>query len=186
MINLLPPEEKRQIKAARSNSLLLRYNIFSLAALVFLAAAIAVAYIYLTNTKAAAEQTIADSQSRVASYAPVKAEADSFRSNLTTAKQILDREVTYTNVILQIANLLPSGITLSELHLDAQTFGTATTLSAQAKSYESAIALKDAFQASDMFSDVHFQSITTSTDSSSGYPYTVTLGVTIKKEAAKE
>lgn len=184
MINLLPPNEARQLRAARSNNLLIRYNIFSLAALVFLGAAIAIAYIYLTNTKAAAEETIADSQSRVSDYAPIKTEADAFRSNLTTAKQILDREVTYTKVILQFANLLPPGIILRDLNLDAQTFGTETTITAQAKSYDAAISLKDTFQNSDMFTNVHFQSITSS-DGDSAYPFTVTLGVTIKKEAAK-
>lgn len=187
MINLLPPEDKRQIRAARSNTLLLRYNILTLGALVFLLVAAGIVYFYLVNVRATAERTIEDNQARVAGYQKVRTEADTFRANLSTAKQILDKEVAYSNVVLEISKLLPRGVILRELRLDSQTFGTPTTLSAQARSYESAIALKDAFSSSPLFSDVHFQSITSEgSDGESGsYPYSVTLGLTISKEAIK-
>ncbi|MEO7904390.1 MAG: PilN domain-containing protein [Candidatus Saccharimonadales bacterium] len=184
MINLLPPTDKKQIQAARANTLLFRYALLSAGVLVFLLAAIAFTYFFLTTTKSGAEQTIEESKSRVADYTAVKVEADQFRTKLQTAKQILDREVTYTSVILEISRLLPSGVVLTQLNLDASTFGTPTTLSIQAKNYQTAIALKDSFQASKLFSDVHFESIATSSDSG-GYPLTVTLGVTIAKEASK-
>lgn len=184
MINLLPPNEKRQIRAARSNTLLLRYNIASVVALVFLGAAIAVTYFYLSNAKSDAESTISANQSRVGSYARVEAEAQQFRSNLTTAKQILDKEITYTKVAIQVANLLPQGVVLDQLSLDAQTFGTPTVLAAKAKSYEAAIALKNSFQSSSLFSNVHFQNITSSQDKGD-YPFSVNLNVTFVKGVIK-
>lgn len=185
MINLLPLEDKRQITAARANSLLFRYTLFSVGVLAFLLAAIAITYIYLTNVKAGAEQTIEQSKARVSDYANVQMEADQFRAKLATAQQILDREVTYTKVALQIAQLLPAGVILKNLDLDAQTFGAPTTISVQARSYAAATELKDSFQASTLFSDVHFQSITSSADAG-GYPFTVVLGVTIQKGAATQ
>lgn len=184
MINLLPPEEKRQIRAARSNSLLFRYNVFSLGALIFLLAATAVTYLFLTSVQNRAEQTISDSQSRVSQYQDVRMEADTFKKDLATAKQILDREVTYTNVILQISRLLPSGVVLEQLDLDASTFGTPTTLTAKAKSNAAALQLKEAFQSSPLFEDVHFRTITSVEESD--YPYAVTLGITITKKAATQ
>lgn len=186
MINLLPPEEKRQIRAARSNSLLFRYNIFSLGALIFLLAAAAVTYLSLTSVQKRSEETISESQARVSQYQDVRVQSEKFKSDLTTAKQILDREVAYTNVILQISRLLPSGITLKQLNLDASTFGTPTTIEVQAKSNDAALKLKESLQSSPLFEDVHFRSITTSTDDKSPYPYSVTMGITIKKEAAKQ
>jgi Tfp pilus assembly protein PilN len=183
MINLLPLEDKRQIRAGRTNSLLIRYNIFLFGALIFLIMAILVTYVYLNSAKSSAEQTIKDNQTRVASFAPVEAKAEAFRTNLSIAKQILDREVSYSKVVLEIAQLLPSGVVLGNLDLDAQTFGTETVLAAQAKSYASALSLKDAFQKSTIFSNVHFQSITAGGTGS--YPYTVNLGVTIRKDSAK-
>lgn len=188
MINLLPPEHKRQIRAARANTLLLRYNILLLGCVVFLFLAIAGVYVYLHSTKVAAEQTITDNESKVAGFSTVKGQAEQFKSNLSIAKQILNKEVTYTSVILKIAHLLPKGVVLDSVNLDSATFGTATTLTAKAKSYNDAIALKNAFQNSDLFSDVHFQSIATSSGSdgsSADYPVTINLSVVIKKEAVQ-
>ena len=185
MINLLPPEEKRQLRAARTNTLLIRYNIFLLGAAVFVGIAVGVTYIYLTSTKATAEQVISENRSKVGQYAAVEAQAQQFRQNLLTAKQILGNEVTYTKVILEIAQLLPSGVILENLSLDPATFGTETTLIAAAKDYNSALALKDSFQNSPLFANVHFQTIATGNTQNPGYPVTVNLNITIKKDAAK-
>lgn len=184
MINLLPLEEKRQLRAARTNTLLIRYNFFLLAALVILALAVTFTYVYLNATKASAEQTISDNKAKVSSYSAVQTQADQFRSNLSIAKQILDHEVPYTKVILEISNLLPSGVILENLNLDAQTFGTETVLVAKAKDYSSALGLKASFEKSTLFSNVHFQSISTS-DANSPYPFNVSLAVTINKGAAR-
>lgn len=186
MINLLPPEEKRQLHAARSNALLLRYNIFLLGAVAFMGLAVGITFIYLTTTKASAEQTIRDNTTKVSRYATTEKEAETFRKNLATAKQILAGEVAYSKIVLDIAHLLPGGTVLQNLNLDASTFGTETLLIAQAKNYDAAIALKNSFQKSPLFSDVHFQSIAANTgEAASEYPITVNLSVTFKKDAAK-
>lgn len=186
MINLLPHEQKRQLRAARVNTLLLRYNILILIAVGFLATAEGFTYFYLVNTKTAAEATITENRAKAVNYVPIEAQAQLFRNNLATAKQILDREVTYTKVILEISKLLPSGVVLDTLNLDSQTFGTQTTLTAQAKDYNRALALKDSFENSTLFSNVHFQSIaTTDTPKNPAYPVDVNINVTIKKDAAK-
>lgn len=185
MINLLPPEEKRQIRAARSNTLLIRYNVLMGGVAIFTAVAIGAVFFYLNTTKTGAQATIDDNKLKASSYAEVEKNATEFRSNLATAKQILDREVTYTKVILDIAHALPSGTVLESLNLDASTFGTPTVLVAKARGYNEAIALKDAFQKSPVFSDVHFESIVVTEGDTGGYPITANLNVTIKKDAAK-
>jgi Tfp pilus assembly protein PilN len=184
MINLLPPVEKRELRAGRTNALLIRYNIALIIALVFLFAAIGVVFVYLNNTKATAETTIEDNKAKVAGFAAVQSQATQFRSNLATAKQILDKEVTYTKVILDIAQMLPQGVVLQNLNLDSATFGTETTLVAQAASYDRALALKASMEKSSLFTNVHFASITAGGTGS--YPLTVNMSVTIKKEAAKQ
>jgi Tfp pilus assembly protein PilN len=184
MINLLPQEEKRQLHAARSNTLLIRYNILLLGVVAFMSIAIAITYVFLTTTQQGAEQTIQENKAKVSQYASIQSQADQFRQHLATAKQILDSEVTYSKVVLDIARLIPSGVILENVSLDSQTFGTETTLVAQAKSYDAALALKDSFGKSSLFSDVHFQSIT-SGGTDTNYPVTVNLNITIKKEVAQ-
>jgi Tfp pilus assembly protein PilN len=184
MINLLPGEEKRQLRAARSNTLLIRYNILLLGVVAFMGIAVAIAYVFLTTTQQNAKQTIQENNAKVVQYASVQAQADQFRQHLATAKQILDSEVTYSKVVLDIAKLIPSGVILENVSLDSQTFGTETTLVAQAKSYDAALDLKDSFGKSPLFSDVHFQSITAG-GTATNYPVTVNLNITIKKEVAQ-
>lgn len=187
MINLLPAEQKKEIRAARSNVLLLRYVILLLAAAAFLGVAMGTTYVALGISKTAAQNTIQENQKRVADYAAVESEAATFRSNLATAQTILANEVVYSKVITSIANTLPSGVILTNLQLDSSTFGKPMTLTAQARNSEDAIKLKTAFESSSIFSDVHFQTVTTggAGGETGAYPVTVTLEVTLNKSAIK-
>lgn len=186
MINLLPPDEKRQLSASRANSLLLRYNIFLLGALAFLGVAIGVTYVFLTTTQATAEGTVAQNQQEVAAFAEVQNQEKQFKSHLATAKEILDKEIIYTKTILAVSKLLPSGIVLQNLNLDAETFGTQTTLAVQASSLAAAVNLKNSLEDSPLFSNVHFQSInsTAGGGAGAGYPVSVSLNVTINNDEA--
>lgn len=183
MINLLPAEQKHQIKAARTNVLLLRYTILSLGALLVLAAMAGGAYLIMAGTKQSNEQVITENTEKASAYRQVDARAKEFRANLSTAKSILDKEVNYTNAVIAIAQVLPPGTVLDSLDLDAKTFGTPTTLSAKTKTKEAALALKDSLQKSTIFSNVSFQSLT---DTGQGtYPWDAKLSVTISKGVAK-
>ena len=88
MINLLPHEEKRQLRAARSNTLLVRYNILLIAAVGVLTLAVAVTFFYLTTTKTAAENSINHNTAKVSSFSSVVAEATHFKSDLAIAKLV--------------------------------------------------------------------------------------------------
>lgn len=181
MINLLPEQNKKDLQAGRTNLLLVRYNILMLGALLFTVAAIAVLYFYLVAAKASAEQAISDNKQKASEYAQVETDAAKFRANLATAKEILDKEVLYTNMILKFSNLIPKGVIFDTLSLDPKSFGTTTVLTAHCKTASDASTLKEAFQNSTIFSDVHFQSLSVTDGDTSGYPYTVSLSVVINK-----
>lgn len=183
MINLLPPDSKKQLRAARSNRLLLRYNILLLVAFLFLLGAIGTVYVFLSSAKANAESTIEYNRSKVSDYAATESQANSFRQNLSSAKQILDSDIAYTKVILEISQVLPKGVVLDTLSLDSKSFGNPTTLAARATDYSTAIALKNSLQSSSLFTDVSILSVTGGGDGS--YPISVSLSVTIRKDAAQ-
>lgn len=180
MINLLPPLQQKELQAARSNTLLVRYNIILAGILGLILLAIGGVTLYLNTTKASSEQIVQDNNAKVADFDSVKNQADSFRENLRIGKEILNSEINYSNYVLALAALMPPGTVLQTLNLDQATFGTETTLAARAKSYQNALELKNALEKSSMFTNVHFQSITDSTDPA--YPVGVTLAVTFKKE----
>ena len=103
MINLLPPEEKRQIRARITNTLLLRYCIATLLLTIPLSTLAGGTYMIILNQKSAAEESIQNSQQKSSQYADIRAEAQEFKSNLNTAKTILDKEIKYSQIALAIA-----------------------------------------------------------------------------------
>lgn len=181
MINLLPEQNKKDLQAGRTNLLLVRYNILMVGALLFTLLAIGILYFYLTTAKASAEQSISDNKAKVSEYSQIEADAARFRSHLATAKQILDQEIVYTDIILKFSKLIPSGVVFDSLMLDPKTFGTPTVLTARCKSVEAASELKESFQNSTIFSDVKFESLSLSESDETGYPYTVSINATINK-----
>lgn len=186
MINLLPEEYKKEIRAARMNVVLLRYNFITLAGLAILLLACVVFYYALTGAKNAAQANDVQNASKVNSYASTKALASEYDQNLATAKKILANQVNYTDLVLGIAALMPKGTVLDGINLSANDFGNTTVLSARSKDYDAATKLKNNFQKSDLFEDVHFQSLTDAADANAGnYPITITISVKIINKVKK-
>lgn len=186
MINLLPAERKRQILAARSNVLLTRYTLAMLAVVAILAVAIFVVNFLLTINKHDAEQTVTDNQAKVTNFAAVQSAASQFRTSLAKAKTLLDSEIDYAKVITETANLLPAGTALDELNLTAASFNTPITLSVKVKGEDQALALRNSFQSSLLYSNVSYGKLSTNTgDDAATYPYKIDLNVTLNKVSAQ-
>lgn len=179
MINLMPDETKRQIRAGHTNLTLLNYMVVLICATAFLAVIIVGVYLVLTGTKTSAQAHIDDSQSRTTAYKTVEAQATALRSGLATAKTVLDQEVDYSKIITGIAAALPDGVVLGALNLSPSTIGTPIVLQAYAKTTDDALALKQKFQSSPYLGNVTIQSLTTS-GGSADYPVSISVGVTIK------
>jgi Tfp pilus assembly protein PilN len=186
MINLLPEGYKKEIRAARTNVVLLRYNLLALGAIAFVLLSCLAVYGLLGATKSNAEATNQDNAKRAVDYEQTRKEADEYRKNLEIARKILDNEVVYTDQIFTITNLLPSGVVLDSLNLNSKDFGTPVLVNAHAKNYDAVTNLKKAFEQSSYFSDVHFQSITDDGGNAApGYPISVVISVTINKAVKK-
>jgi Tfp pilus assembly protein PilN len=184
MINLLPDTYKKEIVAGRSNIKLVNYIVILAIGAVFLGFISAAVYFVIIGTKANAEALIVANKSKSSSYSTVQAQADSLRTSLATAKSTLEKEVVYTKVLTGIAGVMPAGSVLQTLSLSPATLGAPITLLAYTKTIDDALALKDAFQQSALFSNVSFTDLSTAS-SSPDYPITVNISVTINKAIAK-
>lgn len=191
MINLLPDERKRSITAARTNVILLRYNILTLVFILLLAGICAAYYMMLQMNY---DKALAESQanmSKVDSYSNVRKQADEYRNNLTLASTILSNSVNYTPVIFNIAKLLPDGVIMDSISLSSADFNKQTSFTAHARTIAQATKLKENFQKSPMFSNVYFQSLSDqsiptdgNTIKSTDYPIAITISVMINKDKA--
>lgn len=185
MINLMPTEDQRQLAAARTNSLLLRYAILLTIFIGILALEIGGMYLLINTEKAQNESIISDNTAKTASYTSVKQQANQFNSDLATAKYILDKQVPYTTLILAVANGLPGGAVLDRLAIDPNSFGTPTTITVKTVSYDRSIEVKSALQAMKvnnipLFSSVSFESVSSAAGDGS-YPFTAIYNVTYSR-----
>lgn len=180
MINLLPRREKRELYAGRTNALLVRYSVLTVVAIVMVLAALGIMYVYLTGVKQQSEQRIAASEQDGRELLAKQQEITAFQSDLATAKQILDKQINYSSVILRFSSALPPGVVMDQLQLDPATFGTPTPLNVKARSDQVVVDLKNRLNASEYFADAHIDSITHGDEA--GYPVSATLTVTLKKE----
>ena len=160
MINLLPDEEKRNIRAGRMNVVLLRYNIMILVAIIILVLFSVMFWVVLHATQSAAVSTSNENNSEASSYTNVRQDAVNYTKNLAVAKTIFSNAIGYTDIINSITKLVPSGVVMDSLNLSDSTFGQQSSFSAHARNYESATKLKENFQSSKLFSNVFFQALT--------------------------
>lgn len=191
MINLLPDDRKREVRAARANVLLLRYNFLTLGVVIALAILCVGSLFILQNNKQNALATIAENEGKTSTLADVRKAADEYRQNLVLAGKIIDNGVSYTDIVIGITKLMPDGTVLDGLSLGAAASAgiaapSAATqqivFQAQSKDFATAEKLKTSFQSSPMFSNVYFQGL--SADPNGGrYPVKVTMSAKLNVNA---
>ncbi len=186
MINLLPNEKKTEIRAARTNVLLLRYSGILLLAILFILGSMYVSRTVLGFTKTSSEEVIASNDIKAGVYSSTKGQVDALSASLSETKTILDQEVLYSKVFVNIGQLMPPGTIFDKLALDANSFaGAAVSTKAYAKTSADVLALRQRFESSPIFSSVTFQTISESGSGISGYPVSVDMTFTLNRTAAQ-
>lgn len=194
MINLLAPEEKREIRAARRNVVLRRYIVFVGLVTTLVFTTFAFGY-YLTYQERQNLQAELESRTgNIKQYAETRATAAQFAKDLATAKLILANEVVFSDLIIDISQTLPPRVVLSELSLSTATFGTEISVKARAKDSNGPIKLKASLEQSALFSNVKIISIderiinkndTTLKPQERAYPISFELMAKIEANAGK-
>jgi Tfp pilus assembly protein PilN len=184
MINLMPDDAKKEIRSARVNMILTRYIFIILFAFGFLILLLGGSYVVLTQTKASAQRLIDTNGTKAEVYSTTKAQVDALSSRLSETKSILNKEILYSNVLMNIGRQMPAGTVIDSIVLDTASFaGTPITLKAYAKTTNAAVALREKFQSSPIFTKVNFESISDTTGID-GYPVSVSMTLTVTKAAA--
>lgn len=180
MINLLPDDTKKQLQAARTNTILIRYIMTVISAALFLGLVIFGAYYIMNNSKNIAESTITNVKTSNSSYSPTTTKSNTFVSDLSVAKKILAKEISYSNIITSLINALPTGVVLeSPFSINSTNINTPITLKADAKLSSDEVSLKNNLQSSPTFSNYSLQSVNSNSDTSSDYPYVITFSITV-------
>lgn len=189
MINLLSPQTKKEIRAARLNVVLIRYCFILILSGIFVVSIFGVGFYLTQQDRAGASKLKQASEAEINKYASVKKEAEAFSSNLSNAKTILSGEIVFSKLITGIAAVLPSGVILSNLNLTSNSLGTPISLQARSASYEKAVELKNKLEASSIFEQVNIANTAQTeftgeaSDTLAKYPVSITINAVLSKPA---
>ena len=186
MINLLPNDQKKEIRAGRANRLLAAYSILTFITVLVLVGIMAGAWFLLDSIRQDAQAEIDASNASNASLAKDVAAVEEFKANLSVAKEILSKEVNYSTIILRYAGTIPSGAIIDHIDLDPSVVGKPSTFTAKVNTPDSALRLKEALSESAYFDNVHFTQIQTDPVPNGPYAYTVIFDLTINKDLLAE
>lgn len=189
MINLLNPKTKSQIRAARLNSVLIKYCFFLGGTAILVIIIFAVGFLITYSARLDAEQRKLSSEQAAAIYSNTKSEAEDFASDLSQAKTILSSNLSFYSMLTKISAVVPPGVILSNLSLGSSSLDAPITISARGSSYESILSLKNSLIESSIFSSVNLSSVKdgeTSDDLSDRYPIDAILSATFSKDFLEE
>jgi len=185
MINLLPLATKKQLKAAHMNALLVKYVIFLIASVVFLAGASYASNILLTSIKSSAEATIKSNAAKTDTFSSLSMQASQINSNLSMAKGILDSQVSFSDIIIGIGAAMPEGAVVEVITISNNTLYTeGITINVRTKKAGTSDTVIANLQKSPLFSSVTSQAQQTDSADASGYSILNTIQLKVNRISA--
>ena len=184
MINIINPEQKRLIKMARINVVLVRYAVMLVSLALLIALIYGIGFWLVESEKNAISVKLASQSEQSKAYAAVEKEAESFRNNLRIAKSILDKETSYSTFLTTLAKDLPSGAVIVNLSLSGNVAAQkGLTVDARTTSYVKVLELKQRLEDSELFENVSLVNVSRPDDIGqlrdleAKYPYEVSYSV---------
>lgn len=184
MINLLPYENKKQIRAGRMNIILIRFIVILGMAMGFLVLACGASYLVLNVIKDSDRQVVTV-KAKTKSTNSIQQQADAFRNNLINVKSMLDNEITYSDVLSGLGATLPKGAILDSLSLNETSFSTTYSLTILAKSNDQLQQIDNNFKSSQYFSNYKLVTSSATPDGSTDYPVKISTSITINRRVSQ-
>jgi Tfp pilus assembly protein PilN len=183
MINIISPDQKRLIRAARINVVLVRYAIMLISLALIIGMIYSVGFWLVHNEEAAIKEKLASQSQQSKAYDDVEKKAQDFRKNLSVAKSILSKETSYSTFLTTLASSLPDGTIIVNLSLGGATTQQGLNIDSRAASYAKILELKSSLEASELFENVSIVSASRPDDISTldglekKYPYEASFNV---------
>lgn len=182
MINLLPVETKKELRAARTNTVLIRYLIFIGFSIAFLTLASIVSYWFLTGIEDNNKKAVSDQKTVQTAYESAQKQLDVMTNDIAIASNIIDQQTNFSSIITDLAATIPSGVVIDSLKLNNSDIGKPITISGKAISEDAVNTLRNNLSGSQNYSSPSVQSVSDSRDSN--YPITITINITINRKVS--
>lgn len=182
MINLLPIETKKELRAARTNTTLIRYLIFIGFSIAFLIIASLVSYWFLIGIEDNNKKAVSDQKTVQTAYDSAKKQLDTMTNDVAIASSIIDQQTNFSSIITDFASVVPDGIVIDNLKINTSDIGKSITITGKAISESVVNTLRNNLSGSENYSSPSVQSVSDSRDSN--YPISININVTINRKAS--
>ena len=180
MINLMPDEQKRQLKAARLNVSILNYFLILLGAAAFLLLVLYGSGALLRQTEESARQLIDANDTKADVFNSTQTQITELSTKLNDAKSVLDTQRSYSNILQTIGKGMTQGTVIDELPLTpAAIAGEPFVATVYATTSTATVELQESLERTGIFTSVAISSITDS-NIVSGYPVTASMTLSLK------
>lgn len=179
MINLLPYDLKKELKASRINSILLSCILILCFAIGFLILTCATTFLLIENSRTINEELARTSQTTNASSNSTQ-QVQTATDNLDTTKQILEQQISYSALLQAFGGALPTGVILESLNVNNDNINQPLNLQIRATSNDKISEMTSKFQSSTVFTS--YELVSSKTDNSNvKYPVTANIKLSIRK-----
>lgn len=188
MINLMPPQIKEDLLYARRNVLLVQYCILAGVVSVALVAIMSFGLTLMNSDEGAIKDAISEREATLATLKTNEDQARVLAGQITTISALLNKELDYSDIIVQIGGLIPEGATLQNLNLLQTVKTEPLTLTVIVDEQAKGAVLQQNFESSPLFSGADIQTISPSSRNENGdiLNYAVSLVVRYTGEVAEE
>jgi len=180
VINLLPPDQKEQIRYAKLNRLALRYVRVLIAVIIVLAVIFGGAFYQLNQQQSEIAKDVADKQATIAAlnktFTPKAKDAS---DRLAAIKYVQATQTKFSAVVADIAKVIPKGVSIDAMTLTGDDHAP-VRIAVTAQSYAVALAFRNALITSPRIAGADLESI-----SANGAQYQTSVVIAFKPGQAK-
>lgn len=138
MINLLPPDQKTDIIFARRNAVLKNWIVASCIGVVGIIVVIAAGQFFISRSTTTWQKQVSSMRAQLdaQNQAEVQKQVTNISDSVKLTLQVLERQVLFSKLLVQVGAAMPSGTTLNSLSISSTQGG--LDLAASAKDYQTA------------------------------------------------
>jgi Tfp pilus assembly protein PilN len=115
MINLIPDEMRINNRYALRNVRLLRYTAIALLTMASIVAITGISILNMNRTEGSLQQQSDAQKQKLVAYKPIQDKSKQLSDQLTTINTLLSRQINFSELLPNIAKLMPPGAVLREL-----------------------------------------------------------------------
>lgn len=162
MINLLPHDDLKKLKASKQNNRLLLYIFITLFAGLIILGMFVLINFSLDDISKRSQKEIEENNLRIASYADIQKKAQNLSNDTIKFQKINSQKNQYSDILIKIAQSIPSkDITISNIQIDSKFFTQPVPIVIEANDYNQIIAAKDSFEKSNLMKNIKIVNIST-------------------------